>query len=846
MHDTYHFPRLASPSFMSKFTAEFIATNLEKSKSAGRDQWVACCPSHADSTPSLSISEGKEGKVLFHCHGGCTQDEVLIALQRLNLWPDGMESIESNRPRLPKGIPPVWPFSSIIKKEGKIPGPDNQKAFKALYTYRSLDGMSVNGYVVRYEGHGKKDPIPFFKRDGEKWKSGYGRSENRPLYGQEHLKQAEKHERPQTLCIVEGEKCCDWINNQCGLENGLYAVSSPGGSSVTRKADWRPIVELDEIILMPDFDFPGYKAMADIATNVRAIGFEGNIYLFDIEKLLGKKPEEGFDVADLDSSFSYDDIQQYITLVEPKEIRALADSLFKPQKKISGVRSSGNCDAEQGGVDPEPINAATAEQPKKKKFSSGGFEHSDYGNAKRFAHLHGKNLRYCADAGWFVWDGKIWERDIEGKCNVLAMSLGDEIAKDADNEPEAIQKRIIKFALQSGNIGHIKAVVNIARDLLPFRFADMDKEIFQINCANGLLNLKTQQLTKHRRENNCTKIIDSNYDVAAKCPNWMTFLYQIMLNDQEMVEFLQRAWGYTISGSTKEQKIFMCIGEKGGNGKSVFFEVIKKILGPYAIQSDSDIMTLKKNGEAAAPSNMIARTKGALAIICNELQEDAILNEAKVKELTGQDTVTARYMYKEFFEFITTGAYWTRTNHPPRIKGNDGGIWRRVCMVPFRMSLDESQIDKNLLEKLLLEKDAIFAWMVEGCRMWQEDGLKIPKSVLRETAIYRNDMDVIGEWLSETCEIADMEATIEFDTLYKSYTEWVRAGGEYEVSKKKLALNLRSRGYRRQKIENKIHYLGISLKVFVRDNRVPKTPMNEKLKFDDATEPLKDEDEYHI
>jgi putative DNA primase/helicase len=274
---------------------------------------------------------------------------------------------------------------------------------------------------------------------------------------------------------------------------------------------------------------------------------------------------------------------------------------------------------------------------------------------------------------------------------------------------------------------------------------------------------------------------------------------------------VQRAVGYSLSGSTAEQCLFFLYGT-GKNGKSTFLEIVRALAGEYATQADFTTFLEKRND--SGPRNDIARLFGARVVTSSEVGENKKLNEPLVKSLTGGDTIAARRLYSEAFEFEPTFKLWLAANHKPRIAGTDLGIWRRVRLVPFTVEIPEAEQDQNLKEALKTELPGILAWAVAGCRLWQLHGLGLPDEVRAATEAYRSEQDTLGNFLEEYCEVgAGYTALV--GQLYDAYKEWCRDGEQKPSSKIVFGRMLGERGFLAKEMgtgNNKlVHRLGLRL-----------------------------------
>ena len=282
---------------------------------------------------------------------------------------------------------------------------------------------------------------------------------------------------------------------------------------------------------------------------------------------------------------------------------------------------------------------------------------------------------------------------------------------------------------------------------IPARITEFDTDPLLLNCANGVLNLATGELMPHAPARRLSKITTIAYDPMAACPLWLEFLDRVMGSDDDMIDYLQRAMGYTLTGHTGEQCLFFTHGN-GANGKSVFLEILLQMAGEYGTNARADSFMVKQ--QSGIP-NDIARLVGMRFVGVNETETGQRMAESLVKDLTGGDTISARFLHREFFTFRPEFKLWIRGNHKPSIRGTDDGIWRRIHLIPFEVQIPEAERDPNLPEKLHAELPGILRWAVEGAIAWQRDGLRVPEKVKAATSEYRTEMDRLADFIDEKC-----------------------------------------------------------------------------------------------
>jgi putative DNA primase/helicase len=304
-----------------------------------------------------------------------------------------------------------------------------------------------------------------------------------------------------------------------------------------------------------------------------------------------------------------------------------------------------------------------------------------------------------------------------------------------------------------------------------------------------VLDLRSLTLREARREYLITRLVPISYDPAATCPTWLAFLEQIMGGDQALITFVQKSVGYSLTGDTREQVIFLLYGS-GANGKSTFLNILLKLLGEYGRSTRTETLLAKRY---EGIPNDIARLASARVVTAVESEGGRRLAEALVKQLTGGDAICARFLHREYFEFSATFKVWIACNHKPVIRGTDHAIWRRIRLVPFTVTIPDQAQDKTLTDKPSAEMPGILNWALEGCRLWQQEGLMSPHAVSRATNAYREEMDALGAFLRECC-VQEGGASETAAQLYGEYTEWCKQSSEKAITKTAFGLALKERG----------------------------------------------------
>jgi putative DNA primase/helicase len=412
------------------------------------------------------------------------------------------------------------------------------------------------------------------------------------------------------------------------------------------------------------------------------------------------------------------------------------------------------------------------------------FDPSDVGNAERFVRLYGSDLRHCHLWGsWLLWRPGRWEADETGGAPIVrkVTQMVRGIAKDAFR-PENAGKmaEMLKWAGSCHSKARIESCIGLAKaqDGIDITPALLDADPYLLNLANGTFDLREMRLREHRKTDLLTKIVKHAYSQDAKCLHWLEFLAKVLDRDDELIRYVQKAVGYSLSGDTSEKCFFFLYG-LGNNGKSIFVETISRLMGDYANILDVEALMMQQHGNPSGPSSDLAILKGARFVISSETEDGRRLSESKIKRLTGGDTIHCRFLKQEFFSYVPEFKIWIAGNHKPQIRGTDEGIWSRVHLIPFEVTIPKDQrIPAAKLHAMFrTESEGILAWMIEGYRLWQQEGLRKPGAVEQATESYRSESDVFGQFLAE-CTDADQFGEVRALELYNVYARWAKGQGE--------------------------------------------------------------------
>ena len=441
------------------------------------------------------------------------------------------------------------------------------------------------------------------------------------------------------------------------------------------------------------------------------------------------------------------------------------------------------------------------------------FPRTDAGNAELFARGFAKILRFDHRRGhWLVWRGHWWARDE----NELVLQAAKKIARYRqqysatinDNEIAELEEN---WAIRSESRSRLEAMLKLAQSEHPLSDpgTDWDADPWLLGLANGVVDLRTGLLRPGKQADKITMHTDVLFDPTAKAPRWEQFLNEIFGGNQELIDYVQRAVGYSLTGDVSEQVIFLAYGT-GANGKSTFLEVLRHVFGVYAYNLPFSAFELK--ARSAIP-NEIAALSGKRFVTAIETNESAELNEGRIKALTGSDPITARFLYHEYFTFIPTSKYWLAFNHKPKVSDDSPGFWRRVRLIPFLQRFAANQADPDLLDRLKAEAPGIFNWAVAGALKWQKDGLLTAAIVVEASESYREESDLLKEFIDDRL-VVDSSARVAAADLWKEYVAWAASNHERPLDRKTFAQKMQMRGFTKVRLgHDRIWtWLGLGLK----------------------------------
>ncbi len=437
------------------------------------------------------------------------------------------------------------------------------------------------------------------------------------------------------------------------------------------------------------------------------------------------------------------------------------------------------------------------------------FNLSDSGNANLFEHLNRDDALHCnQDTRWYIFNGKFYERDDNRHIMDLADSTVQKLYDIAGKIPDkTTREKVAAHALSSESKVRLEAMIGLARHRCGIRIDEFDQNPMLFNAQNGTVDLTTADLRPHSPEDLITKIAAAPYIEGAPCPTWKEHLRLVFDGDQILIKWFQLVVGYILTGDTSEQIILFLWGN-GNNGKSVTVNTLARILGSYATATRAETLLRKRHSGGA--NNDVAALVGSRCVAIGEGLRNRSLDEDLVKSLTGGDTITARFLHHEFFNFTPTFKILWSTNHLPKIGDTTESIWRRIRLIPFNVQIPPEVRDPHIEDKLKEEWPGILAWAVEGCLRWQEKGLDPPDVVTSAVSGYRAEEDPINDFLQE-CTVTGPDMKSGATALYNAYRDYCEQVGEHHMKQKGFGQLLNERGYEKTKQKSGVVYLKIGL-----------------------------------
>ena len=442
---------------------------------------------------------------------------------------------------------------------------------------------------------------------------------------------------------------------------------------------------------------------------------------------------------------------------------------------------------------------------------------TEVGAAERLADHHAGRLRYCHDWGrWLLWDGSRWDTDKTNRIQSMAVKVLRAIPEEAAALDDKTRKLYAAFSLGMEKNSGVTNLLKQAERLMPVLSGSLDADLWKLNCLNGTLDLTSGKLLPHDPGALHTKQVPVLFDPKAKCPQYESFLRTALCHNEELFEFVRQYTGITLTGSIAEQCFAVLFGQ-GDNGKSVQLNILRALMGDYGKTAPPNVFLEKQHGDGIP--NDLADLQGARFVVDIETKEKVYFNEQRIKAVTGGEPIKARFLNKEFFEYTPQLKLWIASNHKPNISGMDAGIWRRIRIIPFDAVIPKSQKIKDL-DKIIVREElpGILNWALQGCLDWQKAGaLFTPQAVLLATESYKQEMDILGQFIEDCCEVGDGYAVMKAD-LYQAYHSWALGSGhKYPLTATRFGSKMKERNrfseLKHREMNGKYSWEGIRLKV---------------------------------
>lgn len=434
---------------------------------------------------------------------------------------------------------------------------------------------------------------------------------------------------------------------------------------------------------------------------------------------------------------------------------------------------------------------------------------TDTWNAKQFSNMFQGKILWCDPWNtWLIFKEGRWQRDDELKTVDLAKQVAKsmyERASQIDDDNE--RKAFVKWTLRTESRQALMNMIELAKPDLSVRPELLNVDKYLLNLRNGTYDLRNDKLLSYSPEDRLTMMANVEYDPDAKCPKWIEFLNKIFAGDQDLIGFVQKALGYSLTGDTGEDCFFIVYGT-GANGKTTFLNTIQTVLGDYAAQSRAE--TFLSKDRDTIPSDL-ARLKGRRFVVATEFPQGKVIAESLIKSLTGRDELTVRELFGKWFQYKPQFKIWLGTNHKPVVHDNSVGFWRRVKLIPFEVQIPVNERIRNFEDILLEEASGILNWMLEGYREWSKNWLGDTEKIREATAEYRDENDVLRDFLEERC-IEDPNASISKKELYQAYVDWSTFNSEKTLSKGTFLRLIEERGYKPYRSNKERGWKGITLK----------------------------------
>lgn len=579
------------------------------------------------------------------------------------------------------------------------------------------------------------------------------------IYGSSVFKIQEAIDRQETIFYVEGEKDVNTL-----MKKG-YTVFTCGGSG-----DWKKgvseIVRQANVIILVDNDKPGeqlaYQVMQDlqlIANNVSIIKPMPDVIKGDITDYF----EAGHSVEEFEALIKNDDGQDTVLILQKYKNSKQSKNKSKVlEKREADFLVIENCSEYIEQL--KTLNAAER------------FPMNDRGSADLFATIFKNISRYNpTKKDWMYYDKTRWIADTEGmRAKRNAKTLADVLVRYSVTAslPDDKRQSYIKYAAGMMNYRNRNVMITDAKDLNFFENTELDKDDFLLNCKNCVLDLSGEQpkVLEHNADLLLSKICNASYNPAADCTLWEKTVNEIMQGDIAKIKYLQKMSGRFLTGDTSEEEFYIFFGATTRNGKSTITELLLYLLGDYATTISPESLAIKANKDSRTASPDIAKLAGTRLVVASEPPRRMLFDSSLVKTLTGRDSISARFLHENEFQFKPKFKLILNSNYLPVINDKTVFSSNRVKVIPFERHFTEKEQNKHLKEQLQQEIDGILNWCIKGLYMYRKEGLEPPTVVQSATHEYSEDSDKIGKFISECLVKSDQNLAAK--DVYEKYSQW--------------------------------------------------------------------------
>lgn len=567
-----------------------------------------------------------------------------------------------------------------------------------------------------------------------------------------------------TVIVCEGERDCNSL-----WDLGLPATTNIGGAGKWGASETKCLkaAGVQRVMILPDHDEAGARHAIQVAKLCRAAEMVVN-------------------VVELDGLPPHGDVSDWLSMGHTK-----ADLESLMQAQLYAVPASGP--VPQMGALPVQADAGdTSVEPA--TFDPLGYHLTHLGAADAFRDRCGTTIRYYYDKEkWLIWSGQYWKPDADEQVYRMAYGHIRQWAVEAVTVmPFEKRKEVQDFTRKLEKSGETSALIQTAKRLPPIYVSGevWNPDPWLLGCPNGVVDLRTGVLRDGVPADMVTQQTGVAYDATAICPRWEQFMSEVFDGDTDLVTYVQRALGYSLTGDMREQCFFLAIGT-GSNGKSLFLNLLESVFGTYGQRANMRIFV----GAGDADKYHLADLAGARLIFASEVKADTYMNEHVMKAFTGGETIRAEHKYGHPFTFRPIGKIWLGVNHAPKVTDDSYGFWRRVRLIPFMRTFTGSADDRTLRDRLQAEAPGILAWVVRGALAWQAEGLPVPHSVVMATDEYQTAEDPMAEFFADRI-ICEPGAVTSFSAIFAAYAGWSEKQGIAKadrLTRRGMGMNLKRR-----------------------------------------------------